>query len=120
MDSDQALVVPQKADGCLRTKPTPFPKWDSDRWNDPLHRSTSRGSSPVLPPQRAWPIGCHHQSGGQKEGGAKSWKGTHPRNLTGSHRRKYQSSTDRGFLLSSFGNEVAESIVFGDRFSQVG
>src|SRR5262249_13655000 len=68
MDSDQALVVRQKADGCLRTKPTPFPKWDSDRWNDPLHRSTSRGSSPVLPPRERGRSVAIIKAAGKKRG----------------------------------------------------
>jgi hypothetical protein len=38
----------------------------------------------------------------------------------GSYRRKFESSTDRGFLLNSFSNEVARSVSFGDRFNQVG
>jgi hypothetical protein len=35
------------------------------------------------------------------------------------HRRKYESWTDRAFLLNGFGNEVSGSVVFGDRFNQV-
>jgi hypothetical protein len=55
-----------------------------------------------------------------KEGVPNPWSVPSEESYAGSHRRNYESSTDRGSLLNSFGNEVGGSVVFGDRFNEVG
>ena len=72
-------------------------------------------------PPEAWPIRLPSRKGGQEAGGAQSLIGYPSREVfAGSHRGESEAGPIAASLLSSFGNGVAEALVFANRFSRVG